>query len=110
MAIAAAGTAVGLSTGAYLSAKITVFCAFAIAQAAIATGIVLVGKGAPKQSALLLGNASLELFVTVAATCVASAILGLVLSSIARACTAFRIMDSGTASGWGYSIWSAFAG
>jgi ABC-type multidrug transport system ATPase subunit len=76
--------AVGLSTGAYLSAKITVFCAFAIAQAAIATGIVLVGKGAPKQSALLLGNASLELFVTVAATCVASAILGLVLSSIAR--------------------------
>ena len=76
--------AVGLSTGAYLSAKITVFCAFAIAQAAIATSIVLVGKGAPKQPALLLGNASLELFVTVAATCVASAILGLVLSSIAR--------------------------
>jgi energy-coupling factor transporter ATP-binding protein EcfA2 len=76
--------AVGLSTGAYLSAKITVFCAFAIAQAAIATGIVLVGKGAPKQPPLLLGNASLELFVTVAATCVASAILGMVLSSIAR--------------------------
>ncbi|CDO87230.1 ABC transporter ATP-binding protein [Mycobacterium triplex] len=76
--------AVGLSTGAYLAAKITVFCAFAIIQAAIATGIVLIGKGAPKQPALLLGNASLELFVTVAATCVASAILGLVLSSIAR--------------------------
>ncbi|GBG37144.1 ATP-binding cassette domain-containing protein [Mycobacterium montefiorense] len=76
--------AVGLSTGAYLSAKVTVFCAFAIIQAAIATGIVLLGKGAPKQPALLLGNASLELFVTVAATCVASAILGLVLSSIAR--------------------------
>ncbi|ORV56460.1 ABC transporter ATP-binding protein [Mycobacterium florentinum] len=76
--------AVGLSTGAYLAAKITVFCAFAIIQAAIATGIVLIGKGTPKQPALLLGNASLELFVTVAATCVASAILGLVLSSIAR--------------------------
>ncbi len=76
--------AVGLSTGAYLSAKITMFCVFAVAQAAIATGIVLVGKGAPKQPALLLGNASLELFVTVAATCVASAILGMVLSSIAR--------------------------
>ncbi|CQD07470.1 transmembrane ABC transporter ATP-binding protein [Mycobacterium lentiflavum] len=76
--------AVGLSTGAYLGAKITVFCAFAIIQAAIATGIVLIGKGAPKQPAVLLGNASLELFVTVAATCVASAILGLVLSSIAR--------------------------
>jgi len=76
--------AVGLSTGAYLSAKITVFCAFAIIQAAIATAIVILGKGAPTQKAVLLGNPSLELFVTVAATCVASAILGLVLSSIAR--------------------------
>jgi hypothetical protein len=80
--------AVGLSTWAYLSAKVTVFCAFAIAQAAIATGIVLVGKGAPTQPAVLLGSskfaASLELFVTVAATCVASAILGMLLSSIAR--------------------------
>ncbi|WP_428978079.1 ATP-binding cassette domain-containing protein [Mycobacterium bohemicum] len=76
--------AVGLSTGAYLSAKTAVFCVFAIVQAAIATSIVLVGKGAPSQPAVVLGNASLELFVTVAATCVASAILGLVLSSIAR--------------------------
>ena len=76
--------AVGLSTGSYLSAKITVFCGFAIIQAAIATAIVILGKGAPTQGAVLLGNASLELFVTVAATCVASAILGLVLSSIAR--------------------------
>jgi hypothetical protein len=32
----------------------------------------------------LLGNPSVELFVTIAATCVASAILGLALSSIAR--------------------------
>jgi hypothetical protein len=76
--------AVGLDTGAYLSAKITVFCAFATIQAAIATAIVILGKGAPTQKAVLLGNPSLELFVTVAATCVASAILGLVLSSIAR--------------------------
>ena len=80
--------AVGLSTGAYLSAKITVFCAFAVVQAAIATGIVLLGKGAPSQPAVLLGSstvaAGLELFLTVAATCVASAILGLMLSSLAR--------------------------
>jgi ABC transport system ATP-binding/permease protein len=76
--------AVGLSTLAYLAAKITVFCAFAIVQAAIATGIVLVGKGAPTQPALLLDNSSFELFVTVAATCVASAILGMMLSSVAR--------------------------
>jgi ABC transport system ATP-binding/permease protein len=81
--------AVGLSTWAYLSAKVTVFCLFAIAQAAIATGIVVLGKGAPTQPAVLLGSSkffgpSFELFVTVAATCVASAILGMVLSSIAR--------------------------
>ncbi|BBX65506.1 ABC transporter ATP-binding protein [Mycobacterium saskatchewanense] len=80
--------AVGLSTGAYLIAKITVFCAFAIVQAAIATGIVLVGKGTPSQPAVLLGSskyaASLELFVAVAATCVASAVFGMMLSSIAR--------------------------
>jgi ABC transport system ATP-binding/permease protein len=76
--------AVGLSTGAYLGAKLTVFCAFAIAQAAIVTGIVLLGKGAPTQPPVLLGNASFELFVTVAATCVASAMLGLALSSLAR--------------------------
>jgi ABC-type multidrug transport system ATPase subunit len=80
--------AVGLSTGAYLTAKIAVFCVFAVVQAAITTGIVLVGKGAPTQPAVLLGPstfaAGVELFVTVAATCVASAILGLALSSIAR--------------------------
>ncbi|OBH07542.1 ABC transporter ATP-binding protein [Mycobacterium sp. E2699] len=76
--------AVGLSTTAYLAAKLTVFCAFAIVQAAIVTGIVLVGKGAPTQPAVLLGNPSLELFVTIAAMCVASAVLGLVLSSLAR--------------------------
>jgi len=81
--------AVGLSAWAYLSAKVTVFCALATAQAAITTGIVLVGKGTPTQPAVLPGSskffgASFELFVTVAATCVASAILGMVLSSIAR--------------------------
>jgi ABC transport system ATP-binding/permease protein len=76
--------AVGLSAWAYLSAKVTVFCVFAIAQAAIATGIVVVGKGPPTQPAVLLGDARIELFVTVAATCVASAILGMLLSSIAR--------------------------
>jgi len=76
--------AVGLSTTAYLLAKIAVFSVFAIVQAAIATAIVVVGKGTPTRQAVLLGNATFELFVAVAATCVASAILGLVLSSIAR--------------------------
>ncbi|MDP7703696.1 ATP-binding cassette domain-containing protein [Mycobacterium sp. TY815] len=76
--------AVGLSTWAYLGAKLTVFFVFAVLQAAIATAIVIAGKGAPTQKALVLGNPSLELFTTVAATCVASAVVGLVLSSLAR--------------------------
>lgn len=76
--------AVGLSTWAYLLAKITVFCGFAAAQSAIATAIVRLGKGAPTEPALFFGNPTFSLFVTVAATCVASAILGLLLSALAQ--------------------------
>ncbi|BBZ24190.1 ATP-binding cassette domain-containing protein [Mycolicibacter hiberniae] len=76
--------AVGLSTTAYLMAKVAVFCAFATVQAAIATTIVVLGKGGPTQGALLLGSANFELFLTVAGTCVASALLGLLLSSFAE--------------------------
>ncbi|ORA71584.1 ABC transporter ATP-binding protein [Mycobacterium heidelbergense] len=80
--------AVGLSTSAYLLAKTAVFCGFAILQSAITTTIVVVGKGAPSQGAVLLGHSTfaaiVELFLTVAATCVASAILGLAISSLVR--------------------------
>ena len=76
--------AAGLSTTAYLLAKTGVFCVFAIIQSAIATTIVVLGKSAPTRGAVLLGNATVELYVTVAATCVASAMLGLVLSSLVR--------------------------
>jgi ABC transport system ATP-binding/permease protein len=76
--------AAGLSTTAYLLAKTGVFCGFAILQAAIAATIVVVGKGAPTRGAVLLGNATVELYVTVAATCVTSALFGLVLSALVR--------------------------
>ena len=80
--------AVGLSTTAYLLAKTAVFCGFAILQSAIITAIVVIGKSAPTRGALLLGHstigATVELFATVAATCVASAILGLAISSLVR--------------------------
>jgi ABC-type multidrug transport system ATPase subunit len=80
--------AVGLSTSAYLLAKTVVFCAFAILQAAITTTIVVVGKGTPTQGPVVFGHgtwgATAELFATVAATCVASAILGLAISSLVR--------------------------
>ncbi len=76
--------AVGLSTTAYLGAKIAVFCVFAIVQSVIATTITMLGKGTPTRPAVLLGNATFELYVAVAAACVAAAIFGLVLSSLAR--------------------------
>jgi len=76
--------AVGLSTTAYLLAKITVFCIFATAQAAIATIIVRLGKGAPTAHPPFFGNSTFSLFVTVAGTCVASAMLGLLLSALAQ--------------------------
>ncbi|MBS4728950.1 ATP-binding cassette domain-containing protein [Mycobacterium sp. SM1] len=76
--------AVGLSTKAYLMAKLAVFSVFAIAQAAIATTITVAYWGPPPTNGVVLGNVSFELFVTVAATAVASAILGMALSAIAR--------------------------
>ncbi|WP_197502639.1 FHA domain-containing protein [Mycobacterium scrofulaceum] len=80
--------AVGLSTTAYLLAKTSVFCGFAILQSAVITAIVVIGKSAPTRGGVLLGHstvgATVELFATVAATCVASAILGLAISSLVR--------------------------
>jgi ABC-type multidrug transport system ATPase subunit len=80
--------AVGLSPTAYLLAKSGVFCGFAILQSVIITAIVVIGKSAPTRGAVLLGHSSfgatVELFATVAATCVASAILGLAISSLVR--------------------------
>jgi ABC transport system ATP-binding/permease protein len=76
--------AVGLSTSAYLLAKVFVYTVFAVIQSAIVTVIAIVGKGGPTQGAVALGVPNLELFVDVAMTTVASAMLGLVLSSIAK--------------------------
>ncbi len=76
--------AVGLSTSAYLLAKVCVYTVFAVVQSAIVTVIALIGKGGPTQGAVALGIPGLELFVDVAMTTVASAMLGLVLSAIAK--------------------------
>jgi ABC transport system ATP-binding/permease protein len=57
-----------------------------VVQSAILVLIVTapkIGKGAP-QSAVVLGNSMLELFVDVAATCVVAAILGLAVSALAQ--------------------------
>lgn len=75
---------VGLSASAYLLGKIVVFGVVAAVQAAILSVIVLAGKGGPRHGAVLLGSADFELYVSVAATAVVSAIVGLALSSLGR--------------------------
>ena len=76
--------AVGLSTTAYLLAKVCVYTVFAVVQSAIVAVIVLLGKGGPTQGAVVLGRPGFELFADVALTCVASAMLGLALSAVAK--------------------------
>jgi energy-coupling factor transporter ATP-binding protein EcfA2 len=76
--------AVGLSTSAYLLAKVCVYTVFAVVQSAIVTIIAVIGKGGPTQGAVALGKPEVELFVDVASTCVASAMLGLALSAVAK--------------------------
>jgi ABC-type multidrug transport system ATPase subunit len=75
--------AVGLSTSAYLAAKIAVFGTIAVVQSAVLVLVVTVGKGAP-MGATVLGSPTFELFVGIAATCVASAIVGLFVSALAQ--------------------------
>ncbi len=79
--------AVGLSTTAYLMAKVIVFAAFAILQSAIVVAINIWGKkwgpGAVT-SGVVIPNRSIELFVDVAACCVAAAMVGLALSALAK--------------------------
>lgn len=79
--------AVGLSTTAYLLAKVFVFTLFAIVQSAIVTAIAIIGKGwgpGAVDSGSLFGNRSIELFVDIAVTTVAAAMVGLALSALAR--------------------------
>ncbi len=79
--------AVGLSTTAYMLAKIAVFTVFAIIQSAIVTSIAVMGKGwgpGATESGVFIGNRSLELFVDIAATTVAAGMVGLALSALAR--------------------------
>jgi ABC-type multidrug transport system ATPase subunit len=76
--------AVGLSTTAYLLAKVCIYTVFAVVQSAIVVAIAIVGKGGPTQGAVALGSPELELFADIAMTTVASAMLGLLLSSLAK--------------------------
>jgi ABC-type multidrug transport system ATPase subunit len=79
--------AVGLSTTAYMLAKVFVFAGFALLQSAIVVGINIWGKkwgpGAVASGAVIPPR-TLELYVDVAACCVAAAMTGLALSALAK--------------------------
>jgi ABC-type multidrug transport system ATPase subunit len=80
--------AVGLSASAYLMAKVLVFSAAALIDTAVMVAIMTIGKGAPSHGGVLLGRGVaagvLELYLTLALTAIASAMVGLALSSLAR--------------------------
>lgn len=73
----------GLSASAFLTAKVVVYSVVATVQAGIITITAAVGKGAPTHGAVLLGNATFELFVVLAVTTIVSAIVALALSALA---------------------------
>jgi ABC transport system ATP-binding/permease protein len=76
--------AVGLSASAYLCAKVVVYIGMAAAQTAVLTAIVLIGKGGPTQGAVVAGSPVAELYLTLAATAVVSAMAGMALSAMAK--------------------------
>ena len=80
--------AVGLSTSAYLLAKVCIYSVFAIVQSGIVTGITLIGVGLPQNGAVVLGSsetaAAIELFFGMAATTICAATVGLALSALAK--------------------------
>ena len=80
--------AVGLSASAYLMAKVVVFSAAALMGTAVMVAITTIGKGAPAHGGVLLGHTAfggvVELYLGLALTAITSAMVGLVLSSLAR--------------------------
>ncbi|MUL78902.1 ATP-binding cassette domain-containing protein [Mycobacterium sp. CBMA226] len=75
---------VGLSAGAYLTAKVVVYSIAAAAQAAIVVAMVIALKGGPARGALAFGSPVADLYAALALTAVVSAIVGLLLSALAR--------------------------
>ncbi|VEG52144.1 ABC-type multidrug transport system, ATPase component [Mycolicibacterium aurum] len=79
--------AVGLSTTAYMFAKVFVFAGFALLQSGVVVAINILGKGwgpGAVERGAVIPNRSLELYVDVAACCVGAAMVGLALSAIAK--------------------------
>ncbi|HET6211327.1 MAG TPA: FHA domain-containing protein [Micromonosporaceae bacterium] len=75
--------AVGLSPGAYLASKLTVFAVVNSVQVALFVWLSLLGRGAPKE-ALVLGSPTGEVIVAVALVALTSTVMGLFISALVR--------------------------
>ncbi|WP_411551295.1 ABC transporter permease, partial [Mycobacterium saskatchewanense] len=76
--------AVGLSASAYLAAKAAVFSVAAAILTAIVFVVLVAVKGGPVHGAVLLHNATFELYVSAAVTAIVSAMVGLALSTLGK--------------------------
>jgi ABC-type multidrug transport system ATPase subunit/pSer/pThr/pTyr-binding forkhead associated (FHA) protein len=74
--------AVGLRPGAYLAAKIVVFCSVAVTQCMVMITITFLGKGIPAGG--VFGTAPLELVCAVSALACVSTVVGLAVSVTVR--------------------------
>ncbi len=72
---------VGLATTAYFAAKLAVFALLSVLQSAVLVGLALLLKD-PPGAGTVIGAGWLELYVVVAATAFASAVLGLLVSAM----------------------------
>ena len=75
--------AVGLRPSSYLGAKIVVFFAIAVLQAAVMVTITYAGRGTPGEDGFFLVG-SLELFIAIALLACVSALIGLTISAVVR--------------------------
>jgi ABC-type multidrug transport system ATPase subunit/pSer/pThr/pTyr-binding forkhead associated (FHA) protein len=73
--------AIGLSSVAYLAAKITVLGVIATLQAAVFAALAMLGRPGP-DAAVLLPSAKLEIGLAVVAVTVASMVVGLLISTV----------------------------
>jgi ABC-type multidrug transport system ATPase subunit len=76
--------AVGLSTSAYLAAKVAVYSAVVLAQTVVMAAIVAVGKAGPGRSGVMFGDPWVEMVAALALSGIVAALFGLAISSAVR--------------------------
>ncbi len=75
--------AVGLSPGAYLASKITIFAIINVIQVVLFVSLALLGRGGPSES-VAIPDPIIEIMVPVVLVAVTCTILGLLISALAR--------------------------